>query len=115
MLKQVQGIPRVLIRLGLSGLLRMTLVMGGISHGGSWQPPSWTDVMTAFPGHTGTWKGAWRRGTASLKLPQEPGIPERCFVLTSDYNWVPKDITISSPWCFLNSSLLEELRNLSLK
>ena len=34
MLEQVQGIPRVLICLCLSGLLHMTFVMGGISHGG---------------------------------------------------------------------------------
>ena len=33
--EQVQGIPRVLIRFCLSGLLRMTFVMGGISGGSS--------------------------------------------------------------------------------
>jgi len=37
MLEQIQGIPQVLIRLCLSGLLRMTFVMGGISRGGSRQ------------------------------------------------------------------------------
>ena len=35
MLEQVQGVPRILICLCLSGLLRMTFVMGGISRGGS--------------------------------------------------------------------------------
>ena len=35
MLEQVQGIPRVLFRLCLSGPLRMTFVMGGISCGSS--------------------------------------------------------------------------------
>ena len=34
MLEQIQGIPRVLIRLCLSGLLHMTFVIGGISRGG---------------------------------------------------------------------------------
>ena len=47
-------------------------------------PPSCTDVINAFPGNTGTWKGAGRRGTAPIKLPQEPGLTERRFVLTSD-------------------------------
>ena len=37
MLEQIQGIPRVLIRLCLSGPLRMTFVMGGTSRGGSRQ------------------------------------------------------------------------------
>ena len=37
MLEQIQGVPRGLIRLCLSGLFRMTFVMGGISRGGSQQ------------------------------------------------------------------------------
>ena len=37
MLEQIQGFPWGLICLCLSGLFRMTFVMGGISHGGSWQ------------------------------------------------------------------------------
>ena len=37
MLEQIQGVPRGLIRICLSGLFGMTFVMGGISHGGSWQ------------------------------------------------------------------------------
>ena len=37
MFEQVQGIPRLLIRLCLSGLPCMTFVLGGISHGGSRQ------------------------------------------------------------------------------
>ena len=39
MLEQVQGVPRVLIHLCLSGLFLMTFVMGGISHAGSRQAP----------------------------------------------------------------------------
>ena len=35
MLEQVQGVPRVLTCLCLSGFFLMTLVMGGISHAGS--------------------------------------------------------------------------------
>ena len=46
--------------------------------------PIITDVISAFYGHTGTWIGAGRRGTAPLKLPQEPRITERHFVLPSD-------------------------------
>ena len=38
MLKQIQGVPWDLICLCLSGLFRMTFVMGGISRGGYWQP-----------------------------------------------------------------------------
>ena len=37
MLKQIQGVPWGLIHLCLSGSLRMTFVMGGISRGGSRQ------------------------------------------------------------------------------
>ena len=37
MLEQIQGVPWGLIRLCLSGSLRMTFVMGGISRGGSRQ------------------------------------------------------------------------------
>ena len=37
MLEQIQGFPWGLIHLCLSDLFRMTFVMGGISHGGSWQ------------------------------------------------------------------------------
>ena len=37
MLEQIQGVPRGLIPLCLSGLFHMTFVMGGISRGGSWQ------------------------------------------------------------------------------
>jgi len=38
MLDQIQGVPWGLICLCLSGLFRMTFVMGGISRGGYWQP-----------------------------------------------------------------------------
>ena len=67
MLEQVQGIPRVLIRLCLSGLLRMTFVMSGISRGGprhlpcgpqapaadKWKDSSLTETVGPAPTSTG--------------------------------------------------------------
>ena len=50
MLKQVQGAPQVLICLCLSGPLRMTFVMGGISCGGSRQDIAWLSRFAGFQG-----------------------------------------------------------------
>ena len=74
MLEQIQEIPWVLIRLCLSGLLRMTFVMGEISRGSS-----------------------WHRTQSSLRLPAFRTVINKC--LCYDYYSSPNKLKQSSTWC----------------
>ena len=74
MLEQIQEIPQVLIPLCLSGLLRMTFVMGEISRGGS-----------------------WHRTQSSLRLPAFRTVINKC--LCYDYYSSPNKLKQSSTWC----------------
>ena len=81
-------------------------------------PPSGDPLMygrdDCIPWSHGDMERGWEKGTAPIKLPKEPRITERHFILPSDYNWATRDINLLTV-VLSEFQPFEELRNLSLK
>ena len=77
-------------------------------------PPIMYGCDDCIPWLHGDMERGWEKGTAPIKLPKEPRITERYFILPSDYNWATRDINLLTV-VLSEFQPLEELRNLSLK
>ena len=57
-------------------------------------PPIMYGCDDCIPWLHGDMERGWEKGTAPTKLPKEPRITERHFILPSDYNWATRDINL---------------------